>query len=574
MRSTRSESQGQGTTERRTRLGWLLLANGLVTEEQLEEALATQQRTGQRLGDVLVDAGVISNFDLTRMLALHFDLSFIDLDDSMVDASVQGLLPVSVARRNLALPVARNDDRVVVAVADPSDVFAIDDIRSLVGGELELVLVERGQLARALDRVFGPVARDDAQTTDGAAEKGDTHVADTDITPTPTAIVEFVDRVLAEANELGASDVHFEPMSDGLRVRFRVDGVLHDRATAPQSFRALVVGCLEAMADLPRGSKLPQVATLTRTLPPERGREVELEVVTLPAMGGTAAAVHFSDGPRATLEIDALGLPTRAQVQFEEALRTPEGVIVVVGPRGSGLSTTLHAALRVVNGRDRNVVTVEGRVSDPVEGVKQLVVDRDAGLTVLAALRAARQADPDVVMVDPLDGPETTALAFDTALVGPQVLASLIGDRAATTPRRLVDSGLDPFVVGTTLRCIVAQRILRLLCADCTEPYRPNLDSLFDIGWPESLLDGGSAPTLRRPAGCPRCRHTGYRGRFAIFEVLQVTPSIAEAVLGGVPAAELEETARAAGMEPLRAGAFRAVAAGTTSLAELLRVAV
>ena len=552
-------------------LGTLLVRRGLITPEVLDAAVAEQQRNGRPLGRVLIDRGAISEADLVRALAEQVGLEFVDLAERSVDPSVATVVPESLARRYQALPIGwRDDGKLVVAFADPSNVFAIDDIRALTGAEIHTVVSPPAQVRAAIDRLHRldreveGMAQEAADELDG----GDDVTALTEVVE-DAPIVKFVNLLITQAVNDRASDIHVEPTERDLRIRFRIDGVLHEVMRSPKTIQAGVISRLKVMADINIAERrIPQDGRMSLTV---GGNAVDLRVATLPTVFGEKVVMRILDKHRALLGLADQGFLPDVLARYEQSFRKPYGTILVTGPTGSGKSTTLYATLNVLNSPDRNIITVEDPVEYRLPGINQVQINPKAGLTFAAALRAILRSDPDVVLVGEVRDRETAVIAVEAALTGHLVLTTLHTNDAASTPLRLVEMGVEPFLVTSALDCVLAQRLARRLCERCREPYQPGEAELAEAGWDTA---GAEPPTLYRPVGCASCGGTGYRGRFAIHEVMLVTEEIERAILERRSTEEVRKLALMDGMLPLRQDGLRKAAAGLTSLEEVFRVVV
>jgi type IV pilus assembly protein PilB len=555
----------------RARLGEVLLSSGLVTEDQLMLALAEQKRTGERLGRILVAKRVVTEAQLTRILAEQFGTEFVDLDDRNLDYTATRLIRESFARRHQALAIGFEDERLVVAMANPADVFAVDDIRSMTGQDVKPVMVEGSQLKRAIDRVWSTKAEDIMKMVSDAEDDFDGPagaLVQVREAAEDAPVVQFVNELVTRAVQEGASDIHLEPGESELRIRFRIDGVLQDVMRVPRSIQASVISRLKIMGELDIAERrLPQDGRITVPL---EGRRIDLRLVTLPTAQGESLVIRVLDRKSGLVGIDDLSFLPQAKARFEAAYRKPWGAILVTGPTGSGKTTTLYAALGEVNDAQRSIITVEDPVEYRMAGVKQVQVNRKAGLTFANALRSILRADPDIVLVGEIRDRETATIAVEAALTGHLVLSTLHTNDAASTPARLLDMGVEPFLVTSAVSCVLAQRLARRLCEKCKEPYSPGEEELVGAGWPDDLsLDG---TTFFRPVGCGACTQSGYRGRFAVHEVLPMTEGVAALVLQHAPTEQVRSLAVEEGMLTLRVDGLQKVGRGDTSVEELLRV--
>jgi type IV pilus assembly protein PilB len=550
-------------------IGALLVAEDLITQDQLDAGLAEQSASGKPLGRIFVERGQLSEVDLARAMAAQAGLEFVDLADYPVDRVAIGLIPEPVARRYRALPIGWSEGRLVVAMADPTNVFALDDIHALTKAEVQAVVVTKDQLLEALDRFHrlegeaGEVAQIAADSVIAADE---TRQAREAVDEAP--IVRFVNLLITQAVADRASDIHVEPAESDLRIRFRVDGVLHEVMRSPRSIQAGVISRLKIMADINIAERrLPQDGRMSLTV---GGRTVDLRVATHPTVHGEKVVLRILDTSQARLDLADLGFRAEALRRYEACYRKPYGTILVTGPTGSGKSTTLYATLNLLNQEDRNIITVEDPVEYRLAGVNQIQVNPRAGLTFAAALRSILRADPDIILVGEIRDRETAVIAIEAALTGHLVLSTLHTNDAASTPMRLIEMGVEPFLVTSALDCVVAQRLARRLCDRCKEPYEPSPAELVEADW--RAAEFGERPRLYRPGGCAACSRTGYRGRLAIQEVMVMSEEIERMVIERYSSDDVKKAAMSQGMAPLREDGLRKVAQGVTTLEEVFRV--
>jgi len=554
-----------------TPLGSLLIDEGLLTEAQLDAAVAEQARTGKPLGRLLIEQGTISEAELVRTLARQVGLEFVDLNDRTIDGSVAALVTESLARRYQAIPIGWEDGRLVVAMADPSNVFAVDDIRALAGAEVRTVVATASQIIETIERFFrvdGEVDEVMQAATDEAGEETDLAGLSAIVEDAP--IVKFVNLLVNQAVGDRASDIHIEPNETDLRIRFRIDGVLHEVMRSPRSIQAGVISRLKVMADINIAERrLPQDGRITMRI---SGRSIDLRVATLPTVYGEKVVMRILDKSQAVLRLEDLGFLPEALARFEGSYTKPYGTILVTGPTGSGKSTTLYSTLNQLNTADRNIITVEDPVEYRLPGINQIQINPKAGLTFPSALRSILRADPDIVLVGEIRDKETAVIGIEAALTGHLVLSTLHTNDAASTPMRLVEMGIEPFLVISALDCVVAQRLARRLCDKCKEPFQPTEAELTEAGWPGEELDAGEWPTLHRAIGCGACGRTGYRGRFGIHEVMVMSEELQRLVIERRSSEDLQKVALMQGMLSMRSDGLRKVGMGMTSLEEIFRV--
>jgi type IV pilus assembly protein PilB len=554
-----------------TPLGALLLREGLATEAQLDAALAECERTGKPLGRVMIESGAVSEADIVRLLARQVGLDFVDLADQTPDPSATALINEAFARRYEAVPIAWEDGKLVVAMADPSNVFAIDDIRAATNAEVKCVVATSSQIIDAIDRFFRMDSEADSLVAEVAAGfEDDVKISETDALVEDAPIVKFVNLLISQAVTDRASDIHVEPTEADLRIRFRIDGVLHEVMHSPRSIQGGVISRLKVMADINIAERrVPQDGRISMKV---AGRAIDLRVATLPTVYGEKVVMRILDKGQALMRLDELGFLPETLGRFEVAYRKPYGMILVTGPTGSGKSTTLYATLNILNENHRNLITVEDPVEYRIPGINQVQIHPKAGLTFSSALRAILRSDPDIVLVGEIRDRETAIIGIEAALTGHLVLSSLHTNDSSSTPLRLVEMGVEPFLVTSALDCVVAQRLARRLCDKCREPYQPSEAELVEAGWPMEELTGDEWPTVHRAVGCANCGRTGYRGRLAVHEVLLMSEEIERMVVERASSEDVAKMAIAQGMITLRRDGLHKVATGQTSLEEVLRV--
>jgi type IV pilus assembly protein PilB len=548
-------------------LAEILLTGGLVDEAQLASAYDDHRRDGRSLGRVLVEHGVLTEAQLVAALAQQIGLPFVDLGELNVDGSAVALLPAAVCRRHAVLPIGYDDGRLVLAMADPGNVFALDDVRSMTGLEPRPVVATRDDLIAAVDRYCRAEADlDDLGSSLVTDEEDDLGRLKEVVEEAP--IVKYVNLLITQAIQDRASDIHIEPGETQLRVRYRIDGVLHDVMRSPRSIQSGVISRLKIMADIDISERrVPQDGRLSVAA---LGQKVDLRVATLPTVWGEKVVMRILDNSTARLDLADLGFTAENFTRYSASFTKPYGMILVTGPTGSGKSTTLYATLNLVARPEINVITVEDPVEYRLPGVNQVQVNAKAGLTFAAALRSILRSDPDVVLVGEIRDHETAQIAVEAALTGHLVLSTLHTNDAPSALTRLTEMGIEPFLVGSALDCVLAQRLARRLCTKCKEPYTPAPEELLAAGFP--WIPGQDLPTLHRAAGCAACARTGYKGRLALHEVMTVSEDIERLAVKRAPSSDIAEVATREGMRRLRADGMRKVSDGVTSVEEILRV--
>jgi type IV pilus assembly protein PilB len=549
-------------------LGSLLVQAGLLSEEQLNAALGEQNQTQKSLGRILIDQKLVTEAQLVSTLAGHIGLEYIELADFPVDPSAAGLISGPLARRYQALPIGWDDTKLIVAMSDPSNVFAIDDIRTITGSEIKTVVATKSAIAEAIEKFHR--LDSDAQdiTAEAANEFADEEEVEIGEVLEDAPIVKLVNVLITQAVADRASDIHIEPTENDVRVRYRIDGVLHEIMRSPKNIQNGIISRLKIMADINIAERrVPQDGRISAVI---SGKSVDLRVATLPTVYGEKVVMRILDKSHALYKLSDLGFLPESMERYEQSYRKPYGTILVTGPTGSGKSTTLYATLNILNEESRNVITVEDPVEYRLAGINQIQVNNKAGMTFAAALRSILRSDPDIVLVGEIRDQETAIIAIEAALTGHLVLSTLHTNDAATTPSRLIEMGVEPFLVASALDCIVAQRLCRRLCDKCKQSYRPTLKEIQGSGF--NFAETDEIPELWRPVGCTSCGKTGFHGRFALHEVMAVDEDIERMIVGHEHSEDIHKMAVAKGMITLRSAGLYQVMAGTTSIEEVLRV--
>jgi type IV pilus assembly protein PilB len=549
-------------------LGEVLLDEGLITQEQLGTALAEQQRLGRSLGRVLIDLGLVREPDLVSALARKIGLNFVDLTEFQIDPSAASLIPEQVARRYRALPIGYEDSMLVVAMSDPANVFALDDIRTITGKQVKPVVATASDVDQAIRR-YGQFDQSVEDISAEAASKAQEKTAD--LTQVEAAmeeapIVRLVNLLITQAVTDRASDIHLEPSEHDIRIRYRIDGVLHEVMRSPKNIQNALISRLKVMADINIAERrVPQDGRVGLVV---GGRAVDLRVATLPTVYGEKVVLRILDKTSVLLRLEDLGFLEGPYTRFEGAFRKPYGTILATGPTGSGKSTSLYATLNIINTADRNIITIEDPVEYRLPGVNQIQVNVKAGLTFASALRSILRADPDIILVGEIRDRETALIAMEAALTGHLVLSTLHTNDAASAVTRLIEMGVEAYLVASALDCVVAQRLARKLCERCREEYEPTEAELEGAGVsPDSGIE-----RLFRPVGCPACGKTGFRGRVGLYEVMLVSEEIEKLTVERISSEEIRKVAVEQGMITLRNDGLEKVRMGLTSLDEVFRV--
>jgi type IV pilus assembly protein PilB len=556
-RSKRRDSRQRFLTD-------VIVEMGFVSETQAKEAVEASRSTGTTPEQVLIGNGSLNHDQLARALAERYGLDHLDLSVFSVDMTAANLVTSAVAKRYQAVPVAYADKRtLMVAMADPSNVLAVDDIAIMTGFEVRVAVAAPEDITALISRL---THLDDAVgDPEALLEEEQEEVVELHESAEDAPVIKLVNQIVAQAVERRASDVHLAPHGHDLRVRFRVDGVLHDVTTIPRRMAPGVVSRVKIMAELDISERrLPQDGRVGLVVD---GHHVDLRVVTLPSVLGEAVVLRVLDKDSIMVKLDSLGLAEAERERFERAFSQAHGAVLATGPTGSGKSTTLYAALQVLNTNEKNILTVEDPVEYEMEGLTQVQVATKYGLTFAAGLRSMMRADPDVIMVGEIRDAETAQIAIESALTGHLVLSTLHTNDAPSAITRLIEMGIEPFLVASALDCVVAQRLARLLCATCKRRAIIPAAVLRENGY-KAVVDLESY----EPVGCRRCGGSGFRGRIGLYEVMTVSREIQAMTLERRPAEEIRDVAVRQGMRRLREDGLEKVRQGRTSIAEVLRV--
>ncbi len=557
------------------RLGELLVRENLISLQQLQKAQDEQRKTGGRIGSLLVKQGAIAEHDLTNFLSKQYGVPAISLKDFDVDDDVLKLIPKATAEKHQVVPVNRAGSSLIVAMSDPSNIFAIDDIKFLTGYNVEVVVASEQAIKEAIEKYYaekGPdldevmQGFDDSEVSVIEAEGDDVNVVDLEKSAEEAPVVKLVNLILLDAIRKGASDIHIEPYEKDFRVRFRIDGVLYEVMKPPMKLRAAIISRLKIMSELDISERrLPQDGRIKLKL--GKGKEMDFRVSVCPTLFGEKVVMRLLDKSTLQLDMTKLGFEEAQLKDFMEAIDRPYGMVLVTGPTGSGKTTTLYSALSKLNEVAWNISTAE----DPVEfnffGINQVQMHEDIGLNFAAALRSFLRQDPDIIMVGEIRDFETAEIGVKAALTGHLVLSTLHTNDAPGTVSRLLNMGIEPFLVTASLNAIVAQRLCRKLCQECRKPATVEDQALLDAGFPAEEL-GSFQPF--EPGGCKACNDRGYKGRIAVYEVMPLWDGLKELIIQGCSTAELKQEAIRLGFRTLRMAALNKVKIGMTSLAEAI----
>ena len=551
----------------------LLIEDGLVSQEQLLTALEKKKETGKSLARTLIELGIVSESKLTEVLAQHLGLEFVDLSRYRVDLTAVALLNEKMAQRHLTIPLAFDDDTLIIAMADPTNIFALDDVKMSTGHQVRPVVATKGDIEDAIRSYYRDSGGDQLEEvedldTDGLdnAELAEAIGAATDDAP----MVRFVNYVINEAVTAGASDIHFDPQEKEIVIRYRVDGVLHDVKSLPIRTLPALTSRVKIMSDLNIAQKrIPQDGHYEKSV---GAKQIDFRVAVLPTVHGEKIVLRILDKSSILLRLNDLGYDGETLEKYEEAFRRPNGAILVTGPTGSGKSTTLYGTLNVLNDETKNITTVEDPVEYRLPGINQIQINVKAGLTFSTALRSILRTTPDIIMVGEIRDSETAQIAVESALTGHLVFSTLHTNDAPGAITRLTEMGIEPFLTASGIVCVLGQRLGRRLCT-CKIPYEPSAELLDRL---EFHRDDGEDMTLYKPNpnGCARCNGTGYKGRVALVEIMRMSPEIETLTIEEAATAEIKRIAVEQGMKTMRQDGWDKCRTGMTSIEEVLRVVI
>jgi type IV pilus assembly protein PilB len=572
------------------KLGELLLRNKLITKDQLDKALDLQKTNNSKLGYNLVKMGFVSDEEIATCLSKQFGISAINLSHFEIDQTVLDLVPVEVCRKYDLIPVNRTGAVLTVAMSDPTNIRAMDEINFICGYQVEPVVASEYAIKESIDKYYGSThALELKQAMQAAiAERdGDTDIEDLEVLEESTdvdlaalerqtedaPVVKLVNKVLYDALNEGASDIHVEPYEKEFRVRYRIDGVLYVKINPPLKLRDAITSRIKIMAKLDIAEKrLPQDGRIKiKTKHQGRMKELDYRVSVIPTLFGEKIVLRLLDKDNLKLDMTKLGLEADSLRRLEKAILKPYGMILVTGPTGSGKTNTLYSAMSRINTPEINILTAEDPVEFNITGINQVQMKEQIGLNFAAALRSFLRQDPNIILVGEIRDFETAEIAIKAALTGHLVLSTLHTNDAPSTVNRLMNMGIEPFLVASSVLLIVAQRLIRKICSECKEEYRVPLEALIDIGFSE---DEARDVTIFKGRGCPMCGNTGYKGRVGLFEVLEVSDNIRELILVGASAIEIRRKAVEEGMIALRASGLEKLKVGLTTIEEVLRETV
>ncbi|WP_437283796.1 type IV-A pilus assembly ATPase PilB [Sorangium sp. So ce406] len=557
------------------RLGELLVREKLISLQQLRQAQEEQRKTGQNLGYALAKLGYISDGEITSFLSTQYRVPAVALDEYEIDAEVSRLVSREVCEKHKIIPISRSGTALVVAMADPTNLHAIDDIKFLTGFNVEPVVASETGITEAIERAYnvGP-SYDEVLSEFGEEEVGfqveadDVNVLELEKAAEGAPVVRLVNAILLNAIKKGASDIHVEPYEKKLRVRYRIDGVLMEEMQPPIKLKNAIASRLKIMSSLDIAERrLPQDGRIKLKM--GRGREMDFRVSVLPTIWGEKIVLRLLDKSNLQLDMAKLGFDPKPLADFKWAIGQPWGMVLVTGPTGSGKTTTLYSALSELNQTGSNISTAEDPVEYNLHGINQVQMHDEIGLNFAMSLRSFLRQDPDIIMVGEIRDFETAEIAVKAALTGHLVLSTLHTNDAPSTISRLLNMGVEPFLITASVNLVLAQRLARKICPDCRVPLRVDPRVLLDFGFTEQQV---ARADLVRGAGCKTCNGSGYKGRVALYEVMRFTDALKEMVLQGASTAELKAAAIKGGMLTLRMSGIEKVLAGVTTTEEVGRV--
>lgn len=560
-----------------SRLGELLVREKMISLQQLQEAQDEARRTGKRLGIALNQLGYVNDQDLTQFLARQYSLPSIDLNNFDIDPEVIKLIRKDVAQKHMVIPVNRAGSTLIVAMSDPSNIYAIDELKFLTQYNIEPVVASENAIEDAILRYYdkGPdldemIGEFDEEVDFTSTSEESVNIVDLENQAGEAPVVKLCNAILLSAIKRKASDIHIEPYEKDFRVRFRIDGILQEAMHPPLKLRNAIISRIKIMASMDIAERrLPQDGRIKLKI--GRNREMDFRVSCLPTLYGEKLVLRLLDKSQLQLDMTKLGFEPDPLKQFKDAIHLPYGMVLVTGPTGSGKTTTLYSALSELNTTDCNISTAEDPVEFNLMGINQVQMHEEIGLNFATALRSFLRQDPNIIMVGEIRDFETAEIGVKAALTGHLVLSTLHTNDAPSTVSRLLNMGVEPFLVTASVNLVLAQRLARRICPDCKEPAEKAVDALRDMGMPEEQI---ASFTFYKGMGCKSCGNTGYRGRVALYEVMPFTENLKQEVLQGSSAAEIKAQMIREGVQTLRVAGLGKIIEGVTTPEEILRTTV
>ncbi len=569
------------------KIGELLLKENLITEEQLKKALEYQKEHGGRLGSIMIKLGFVSEEDIAEILSKQQGVPAINLSKFEIDDNVKEILEEEFCRRNLVLPISRIGDTLTVAMAEPTNLMTISEIEFRTSLTVQPVIAPESSIISAINRVYGTVSDLEAKRiyeklkeeegiggVEYLEEEAEADIEELEREVEKGPIVEFVNFLIRDAVEKGASDIHVEVYEKKMRIRYRIDGVLYEQSEPPLAMKNGVVSRIKVISHLRLDEKrIPQDGRIKTKVKLSDGRvkEIDMRVSTLPTIHGEKVVMRILDKESLRLDLTKLGFEPISLERFMNAIKKPWGIILVTGPTGSGKTNTLYSAISNLNTPEVNIMTAEDPVEFNLYGINQVNINEDAGLNFPMALRSFLRQDPNIILVGEIRDYETADIAIKAALTGHLVLSTLHTNDAPSTITRMINMGIEPYLVASSLLLVVAQRLVRRLCQRCKKEKKVSPQILIDIGFtPEEA----KSSTIYEPKGCRFCNNTGYKGRIGLFEVMEINEEMRELIISGASTSELRRRAIEMGMLTLRRSGIEKIKNGITSIEEVLRETV
>ncbi len=569
------------------KLGELLVKSRLITPEQLQKALEKQRAEGGKIGSILVELGYISEQQLVEFLSKHFGVPSVNLERVTISEELIKLIPADVARKYMIIPISKAGAKLTVAITDPTNVFALDDIKFMTGYNVDPVVASERQLKAAIEKYYGTThsvelrkvmedlseEEEDFDALEVLEESEEIDVDALEEESEEAPVVRLVNLILTDAIKRGASDIHIEPYEKDYRVRYRIDGVLYEMMRPPIKLKEAITSRIKIMSKLDIAEKrLPQDGRIKiKTRIGGKLKDLDFRVSVCPTIFGEKIVLRLLDKDNLMLDLTKLGFEPESLERFERAILKPYGMVLVTGPTGSGKTNTLYSALSRINTPEVNIMTAEDPVEFNLHGINQVQMKEQIGLNFAAALRSFLRQDPNIILVGEIRDFETAEVAIKAALTGHLVLSTLHTNDAPSTVTRLMNMGIEPFLVATSVHLVVAQRLVRRICTKCKVPLELPRKSLIKIGFSR---EDAQTVKLFKGKGCDTCSNTGYKGRVALFEVMEIDDEIREMILAGATALELRKAARDKGMITLRESGLIKIKAGITTVEEVVRETV
>jgi type IV pilus assembly protein PilB len=567
------------------KIGEMLLKAGYISQEQLNEALEHQKKNGGKIGYNLVKLGFVREDDITNLLSEQYGVPSINLRHFDIDEGVIKLIPSEVAQKYLVIPVNRTGATLTIAMVDPTNVFAMDDIKFMTGYNVEPVVASEIAIKEAIDQYYGSshaielkkvmdeMAETEAENLEVLEEAEETDIQRLEAASEDAPVVKLVNIIMTDSIKKNASDIHLEPYEKDFRVRFRIDGVLYEIMHPPMKLKDAIISRIKIMAKLDISEKrLPQDGRIKVKMKlGGKNKEMDYRVSVLPTLFGEKIVLRLLDKENLMLDMTRLGFEPESLVKFERSILEPYGMVLVTGPTGSGKTNTLYSSINRINTPETNIITAEDPVEFNLHGINQVQMKEQIGLNFATALRAFLRQDPNIILVGEIRDFETAEIAVKAALTGHLVLSTLHTNDAPSTINRLMNMGIEPFLVSTSVNLICAQRLVRRICRECREQLHMPAQALLDVGFDQGEV---GAFKLYKGRGCPSCNNTGYRGRVGLYEVMEISDDIRELILAGASSLELKKKAMEEGMISLRKSGLAKVREGVTTIEEVVRETV